>query len=103
MIQERCNSPWKPDQQKRGTGTKKTEEEEVKQKKGRGGEKLDKKKNTAVIRCGGSLHVIFQRGGNHSSIFGSKSHRCMVGQGGNGESDNQILMVVIQPNRNWGV
>jgi hypothetical protein len=35
------------------------EEEEVKQKKGRGGEILDKKKNTAVIRCDGTLHVIF--------------------------------------------
>jgi hypothetical protein len=30
MIQERHNSPWKPDQQKRGTGAEKTEEEEVK-------------------------------------------------------------------------
>jgi hypothetical protein len=37
MIQERCNSPWKPDQQKRGTGTEKMEEEEVNQKKGGGG------------------------------------------------------------------
>ncbi len=59
MIQERCNGQWKLDQQKRGTGTEETEEEEVKQKKGRGGGKLDKKKNTAVIRCGGTLHVIF--------------------------------------------
>jgi hypothetical protein len=59
MIQERRNGPWKPDQQKRGTGTKKMEEEEVKQKKGKGRGKLDKKKNTAVIRCGGTLHVIF--------------------------------------------
>ena len=59
MIQERRNGPWKPDQQKRGTGMEKMEEEEVKQKKGRGGGKLDKKKNTAVIRCGGTLHVIF--------------------------------------------
>jgi hypothetical protein len=59
MIQERRNGPWKPNQQKRGTGTEKTEEEEVKQKKEREGEKLDKKKNTAVIRCGGTLHVIF--------------------------------------------
>jgi hypothetical protein len=30
MIQERRNGPWKPDQQKRGTGTEKTEAEEVK-------------------------------------------------------------------------
>jgi hypothetical protein len=37
MIQERRNGPWKPDQQKRGTRTEKMEEEEVKQKKGRGG------------------------------------------------------------------
>jgi hypothetical protein len=59
MIQERCNGPWKPDQQKRGTGVEKTEEEEVKQKKGRGGGKVDKKKNAAIIRCGGTLHVIF--------------------------------------------
>ncbi len=59
MLQERCNGPWKPDQQKRGIGMEKTEEEEVKQKKGRGGGKLDKKKNTAVIRCGGILHMIF--------------------------------------------
>jgi hypothetical protein len=59
IIQERCNGPWKPDQQKRGTGMEKTEEEEVKQKKGRGGGKLDKKNNTVVIRCGGTLHVIF--------------------------------------------
>ncbi len=66
MIQERRNCPWKPDQQKRGTGMEKMEEEEVKQKKGRGGGKLDKKKNTAVIRCGDTLHVIFQRGRNHS-------------------------------------
>jgi hypothetical protein len=36
MIQERGNGPWKPDQQKRGTGTEKTEEEEVTRKKGRG-------------------------------------------------------------------
>jgi hypothetical protein len=100
MIQERRNGPWKPDQQKRGTGTEKTEEEEVEQKKGRGGEKLDKKKNTVVIRCGGTLHVFFQRGGNHSFIFGSTPHRCTVGQGGNGEPDNWIPMVVIQPNRN---
>jgi hypothetical protein len=81
----------------------KTEEEEVKQKKGRGGGKLDKKKNTAVIRCGGILHMIFWRGTNHSFIFGTKLHRCMVGQGGSGEPDNQIPMVVIQPNINWGV
>ncbi len=81
----------------------KTEGEEVKQKKGRGGEKLDKKKNTAVIRCGGTLYVIFRRGGNHSFIFGSKLQRCTVGQGGSGEPDNRIPMVVMQPNRNWGV
>jgi hypothetical protein len=103
MIQERCNGPWKPDQQKRGTRTEKTEVEEVKQKKGRGGAKLDKRKNIAVIRCDGTSHVIFQRGGNHSFIFGSKPHRCTVGQGGSKEPDNQIPMVVIQPNRNWGV
>ena len=36
MIQERHNGPWKPDQQKRGTRMEKMEEEEVKQKKGRG-------------------------------------------------------------------
>jgi hypothetical protein len=82
---------------------KKTEEEEVKQKKGRGGEKLDKKKNTAVNRCFGTLHMIFQRGRNHSFIFGSKPHRCTVGQGGSGEPDNWIPMAVIQSNRNWGV
>jgi hypothetical protein len=103
MIQERRNGPWKPDQQKRGTGTEKTEEEEVKQKKGRGGGKLDKKKNTAVIRCGGTLHVIFQRSGNHSFVFGTKLHRWMVGQGGSREPDNWTLMIVIQPNVNWGV
>ncbi len=34
MIQERRNGPWKPDQQKRGTGTEKTEEEEVNRRKG---------------------------------------------------------------------
>ena len=73
----------------------KTEEEEVKQKKGMGGEKL--------IRCGGTLHVIFQRGRNHSFIFGSKPHRCTVGQRGSGEPDNWISMVVVQPNRNWNV
>jgi hypothetical protein len=60
MIQKRRNGPWKPDQQKGGTGMEKTEEEEVKQKKERGVGKLDKKTNTAVIRCGGTLHVIFQ-------------------------------------------
>ena len=103
MIQERRNGLWKPDQQKRGTGMEKTEEEEVKQKKGRGGEKLAKKKNTAVIRCGGTLHVIFQRARNHSFVLGTKSHRCTVGQGGSREPDNRIPMVVIQPNRNWGV
>jgi hypothetical protein len=59
MIQERHNGPWKPDQQKRGTGVEKTEEEEVKQKKGMDGGKSGKKKNTAVSRCGGTLHVIF--------------------------------------------
>ncbi len=53
MIQERRKGPSKPDQQKRGTGTEK-KEEEVKQKEGRDGGKLDKKKNTAVIRCGGT-------------------------------------------------
>ncbi len=37
MIQERRNGPWRPDQQKRGTRMEKTEEAEVKQKKGRGG------------------------------------------------------------------
>jgi hypothetical protein len=78
IIQERRNGPWKPDQQKRCTGTEKAEEEEVKQKRGRGGGKLDKKKNIAIIRCGGTLHVIFQRGGNQSFTFGSKLHRCMV-------------------------
>jgi hypothetical protein len=76
---------------------------EVKQKKGRGGGKVDKKKNTAVIRCGGTLHVMFQRGGKHSFVFGSKPHRYTVGQGGSEEPDNWIPMVVIQPNRNWGV
>jgi hypothetical protein len=54
MIQERRNGPWKPDQQKRGTGMEKTEEDEVKQKKGRGGGKVEKKKNAAIIRCGGT-------------------------------------------------
>jgi hypothetical protein len=103
MIQERRNGPWKPDQQKRGTGMEKTNEEEVKQKKGRGGGKVDKKKNAAIIRYGGTLHVIFQRARNHSFVFGTKLHRCMVGQGGSGEPDNQIPMAVIQPNVNWGV
>ncbi len=64
---------------------------------------MNKKKNIAVIRCGDTLHVIFQRGKNHSFIFGSKPHRCTVGQGGGEEPDNRIVMVVIQPNRNWGV
>jgi hypothetical protein len=100
MIQEKRNGPWKLDQQKRGTGTEKTEEEKVKQKKERGGEKLNKKKNSAVIWCGGTLHVFFQRGGNHSFIFGGKPHRCTVGQGGIGEPDNQIPIAVIQQNRN---
>jgi hypothetical protein len=50
---------WKSDQQKRGTGMEKTEEDEVKQKKGRGGGKVEKKKNAAIIRCGGTLHAIF--------------------------------------------
>jgi hypothetical protein len=59
MIQERHNGPWKPDQHERGTGIEKMEEAEVKQKKGKGGGKLDKKKNTALIRCGGTLHVLF--------------------------------------------
>jgi hypothetical protein len=103
MIQERRNGPWKPDQQKRGTGTEKTEEEEVNQKKGRGGGKLNENKNTAVISCGGTLHVIFQRGGNHSFVIGTKSHRCTVGQGGSIEPNNQIPMVVIQQNVSWGV
>jgi hypothetical protein len=45
MIQERHNGPWRPDQQKRGTGTEKTEKkEEVKQKKGRGGGKWRRKR-----------------------------------------------------------
>ncbi len=52
---------------------------------------------TAVIRCGGTLHVIFQRGGSHSFVFGTKLHRCTVGQSGSKEPDNQIPMVVIQP------
>ncbi len=103
MIQERRNGPWKPDQQKRGTRTEKTEEEKVKQKKGRGRGKMDKKKNAAIIKCGGTLHVIFQRARNHSFIFGTKSHRCTVGQGGSGEPYNWIPMVVIQPNISWGV
>jgi hypothetical protein len=30
MIQERRKGPWKPDQQKRGTGMEKTKEDEVK-------------------------------------------------------------------------
>jgi hypothetical protein len=103
MIQERRKGPWKPDQQKRGTGTKKMEEEEVKQKKARDGRKSDREKNTTGIRCGGTLHVIFRIGGNCSFIFGSNLHRCTVGQGGSGEPDNQTPMVVIQPNGNWGV
>ncbi len=78
----------------------KMKEEEVKQKKGRGEGILDKKKNTAVIGCGGTLHVIFQRGRNHSFIFGSKPHRCTVGQGGSKEPGNRIPMVVIQSNTN---
>ncbi len=64
---------------------------------------MDKKKNTVVIRCYGTLHVIFRRGGNHSFVFGTKLHRCTVGQGGSGEPDNRIPMIVIQPNINWGV
>jgi hypothetical protein len=56
------------------------------------------RKNAAVIRCGGTLHVIFSRAGNHSFVFGTT-----VGQGGSGEPDNQVPMVVIQPNMNWGV
>ncbi len=54
MIQERHNGPWKPDQQKRGTGSEKMKEKEVQLKKGRGGGKVDKKKNAAIFRCGGT-------------------------------------------------
>jgi hypothetical protein len=103
MIQERCNGPWRRDQQNRGTGMVKTKEEEVKQKKGRDGGKVDMKKNAAIIRCGGNSHVIYQRARNHSFVFGTKLHICMVGQGGSGEPDNWIPMVVIQPNISWGV
>ena len=69
MIQERRNGPWKPDQQKRGTGSEKMKEKEVQLKKGRGGGKVDKKKNAAIFRCGGTLHVIFRRARNHSFVF----------------------------------
>jgi hypothetical protein len=44
MIQERSNGPWKSDQQKRGTGTKKMEDEEVKQRKGGVGGKWIRKR-----------------------------------------------------------
>ncbi len=47
--------------------------------------------------------MIFQRAGNHNFVFGTKSYRCTVELGGSGEPDNRILMVVIQPNINWGV
>ncbi len=47
--------------------------------------------------------MIFQRGGSHSFVLGTKSHRCTVGQGGSKEPDNWIPMVVIQPNVNLGV
>jgi hypothetical protein len=100
MIQERCNGPWKPDQQKRGTV--KMEEEEIKQKKGRGGGKVEKKKTAAIIRCDGTLQVIYRREGNHSFFFG-KPHKCVVGQGGSGEPYTRIPIIVISPNMNWAV
>jgi hypothetical protein len=64
---------------------------------------VDKKKNAAIIRFGGTLHMIFQRAGNHSFVFGTKPCGCTVGQGLSREPDNWIPMVVIQPNINWGV
>jgi hypothetical protein len=59
MIQERHHGPWKPDQQKRGTGMEKNGGGGGKTEEREGWRKLDKKKNTVVIRCGGTLHVIF--------------------------------------------
>ncbi len=104
MIQESLHGPWIPDQQKRGTRTMKIKEgEEVKQKKLKdGGGIVEKKKTAAMFKCNGTLHVIYQRGGNHSFII-QKPHKCTVGQGERGEPDNQIPMVVIKPNINWGI
>ncbi len=95
MIQESLHGPWIPDQQKRGTGTVKIKEgEEVRQKKMNGGGIMEKKKISAMFKCNGTLHVISQRGGNHSFIL-QKPHKCTVGQGERGEPDNRIPMVVI--------
>jgi hypothetical protein len=58
-----------------------------KTEKGRGGGKVDKKKKAAIIRCCGTLHVTYRRNRNHSFVFGTKLHKCMVGQGGSGELD----------------
>ena len=79
------------------------EGEEVKQKKMKdGGGIVEKKETAAMFKCDGTLHVIYQRGGNHSFII-QKLHKCMVGQGERGEPDNRIPMVVIKPNINWGI
>jgi hypothetical protein len=78
------------------------EGEEVKQKKGRGGEKVEKKNNATIIKCGGTLTVVYRRGGNHTFKIG-KVHKCTVGQGSSREPDNWILMAVIMPNLSWGV
>ncbi len=63
---------------------------------------MEKKKTSAMFKCDGTLHVIYQRGGNHSFIV-QKPHKCTVGQGERGEPDNRIPMVVIKPNINWGI
>jgi hypothetical protein len=94
------NGKWKHDKQKRGSVQ--VERDEVKQKKGRGGEKVEKKNNATIIKCGGTLTVIYQWGGNHTFKIG-KAHKSTVGQGDSRGPDNKIPMAVIMPNISWGV
>jgi hypothetical protein len=100
MVWEGRNGIWKQDQQKRGSV--KVEGEEVKQKKGRGGEKMEKKNNAKIITCGETLTVVYQRRGLCTFKIGHL-HKCTVGQGGSGGPDNWIPMAVIMPNLSQGV
>ncbi len=95
-----ANAEWRRDQEKRGARVKKAEKEEQEWFK-----VLDKKRavvNEDLLKCAGTLRVIFWNDGQHTfSII--NGHMCMMdGEWSDGkEMDERLSMTVVAPSIHW--
>jgi hypothetical protein len=102
MVRGRgANAEWILDQEKRGTRVKKAEKEEDKN-----GLKSSTRKreveNEDLLKCAGTLRVIFWNNGQHTSSI-INGHTCMMdGEWSDGkEKDERLPMTVVAPSIHW--